>query len=275
MATEFGNLVELYQHSCTEYSSKKALGTKENNEWNWVSFGELKELIDNARGGLKQAGASKGDMIAIISDNRLEWAVCCYATYGLGAAYVPMYEKQLPQDWKFILEDSGSKICIAATQKIYEQLKELQPQIETLDRIFCFELPNEHEDSYNTLLSVGKDSPVEAILPDGEDTAGFIYTSGTTGKPKGVVLTHANITSNLNSLHRVFDLAGEDVSLAFMPWAHSMGQTVELHGMLSYGATIAINDEIPNLINNLAEVRPTVLVAVPRIFNKIYDGDEA
>ena len=210
-------------------------------------------------------------MIAIISDNRLEWAVCCYATYGLGAAYVPMYEKQLPQDWKFILEDSGSKICIAATQKIYEQLKELQPQIETLDRIFCFELPNEHEDSYNTLLSVGKDSPVEAILPDGEDTAGFIYTSGTTGKPKGVVLTHANITSNLNSLHRVFDLAGEDVSLAFMPWAHSMGQTVELHGMLSYGATIAINDEIPNLINNLAEVRPTVLFAVPRIFNKIYD----
>ena len=271
MATEFSSLVELYQHSCKEYASKKALGTKTNNQWNWVSFGELNQLIDHARGGLSKTGIAQGDMVAVISDNRLEWAVCCYATYGLGAAYVPMYEKQLPEDWKFILEDSGSKVCIAATQKIYEQIKELQPELPNLQRVICFNLPDEHEDSYAALLSVGQDNPVDAVMPKGEDTAGFIYTSGTTGKPKGVVLTHRNITSNLNSLHRVFDLAGEDVSLAFMPWAHSMGQTVELHGMLSYGASIAINDEIPNLIDNLAEVKPTVLFAVPRIFNKIYD----
>lgn len=217
-------------------------------------------------------GVGPGDMVAVISDNRLEWAVCCYGTYGLRGSYVPMYEKQLPKDWKFILEDSGSKICIAATVEIYDSVKALQAEIGTLERVLCFELPSDHEDSYDTLLAAGADHPAEVLFPETTETAGFIYTSGTTGKPKGVVLSHSNITSNLNSLHRVFDLESNDVSLAFMPWAHSMGQTCELHGLLSYGASIAINDEIPNLVANLADVKPTILFAVPRIFNKIYDG---
>jgi long-chain acyl-CoA synthetase len=272
VAKEFNNLVELYLHSCETYGSKPALATKRASGWSWTTFSQLHAMIDQARGGLQAAGVARGDMVSVISNNRLEWAVCCYATYGLGASYVPMYEKQLPKEWKFILEDSGSKICIAATQEIYEQVKELQSEVACLERVLCFELPEDHEDSYAALLATGSNNAVEPLMPESTDTAGFIYTSGTTGKPKGVVLTHGNITSNLNSLHRVFDLEVSDVSLAFMPWAHSMGQTVELHGMLSYGAAVAINDEIPNLLGNLADVKPTILFAVPRIFNRIYDA---
>ena len=262
----------MFVHSCETYTDRNALGRKTGSGWTWTTFTELKQSVDQARGGLAKMDVGPGDMVAVISDNRLEWAVCCYATYGLRGSYVPMYEKQLPKEWKFILEDSGSKICIAATVEIYDVLKGMQDEIATLERVLCFELPSDHEDSYDALLATGQDHPAEVQVPETTETAGFIYTSGTTGKPKGVVLSHSNITSNLNSLHRVFDLESDDVSLAFMPWAHSMGQTCELHGLLSYGASIAINDEIPNLVANLADVRPTILFAVPRIFNKIYDG---
>ena len=198
MAKEFNNLVELYLHSCETYGSKPALATKRASGWSWTTFAQLHAMIDQARGGLSAAGVTEGNMVAVISDNRLEWAVCCYATYGLGAAYVPMYEKQLPKEWKFILEDSGSKVCIAATQEIYEQVKTLQAEVACLERVFCFELPDDHEDSYAALLATGASNAIDPVMPESSDTAGFIYTSGTTGKPKGVVLTHGNITSNLN-----------------------------------------------------------------------------
>ena len=272
MAREFSNLIEMFVHSCETYTDRNALGRKTSSGWEWTTFSELNSLVDQARGGLAAMGVGPGDMVAVISDNRLEWAVCCYATYGRRGSYVPMYEQQLPKEWKFILEDSGSKICIAANVEIYEAVMGLKDQLPTLERVLCFELPGDHEDSYGALLGSGSGNPVDTMQPDTTETAGFIYTSGTTGLPKGVVLSHSNITSNLNSLHQVFDLESTDVSLAFMPWAHSMGQTCELHGLLSYGASIAVNDEIPNLIANLADVRPTVLFAVPRIFNKIYDG---
>jgi long-chain acyl-CoA synthetase len=101
--------------------------------------------------------------------------------------------------------------------------------------------------------------------------AGFIYTSGTTGKPKGVLLSHHNITSNLGSLLELFTFEPEDRSLAFLPWAHSYGQ-IELHALLARGSSTAINDDVARLLPNLAEVKPTVLVAVPRIFNRIYEA---
>src|SRR5204862_4641080 len=123
--------------------------------------------------------------------------------------------------------------------------------------------------SWRDLLAAGAALPVEALSPDPGDVAGFIYTSGTTGKPKGALLSHRNITSNIEAVHQIIELSPEDRYLSFLPWAHSYGQTVELHMLLSWGAAMAINDELPRLLDNLVEVKPTVLVAVPRIFNRI------
>jgi long-chain acyl-CoA synthetase len=99
-----------------------------------------------------------------------------------------------------------------------------------------------------------------------------LYTAGTTGEPKGVVLSHSNMVSNVNAVRALFPITCEDNSLAFLPWAHAFGQTCELHMLTSYGCAIAINDEVPNLVGNLAEVKPSILISVPRIFNRIYDG---
>jgi long-chain acyl-CoA synthetase len=101
---------------------------------------------------------------------------------------------------------------------------------------------------------------------------GFIYTSGTTGKPKGVLLSHNNIVSNINGVSRFFPIDARDISLCFLPWAHSFGQTCELHFLITRGAAMALAESVEKLIDNFSEIKPTILIAVPRIFNRIYDG---
>src|SRR5690606_31465162 len=103
----------------------------------------------------------------------------------------------------------------------------------------------------------GKKVPNEQPQPD--DLAGLIYTSGTTGNPKGVRLSHANLASNVSAMHEVFPMSPEDRSLSFLPWAHSFGQTVELHGLFSMGASMGIAESVDKIIDNLAEVKPTLL----------------
>lgn len=273
MPRKFETLVQLFQNSVEDYGAKEAFGEKQaDGSWKWIHFQELKTMVDEARSGLAQLGVEHGDRVAIIADNRIEWAVLAFASFGLGACFVPMYEAQKPDEWAFILEDSGAKVVIGASNAIYEELAQLKGKIETLEHAVGLELPASNADSYAALRARGreKDCPVHAVQRD--DLAGFIYTSGTTGNPKGVKLSHWNFSSNVQAAAARFDFTIDDTSLAFLPWAHSFGQTAELYTLFHFGATIAINDEVPHLITNLPEVRPTVLVAVPRIFNRIYDG---
>jgi long-chain acyl-CoA synthetase len=134
------------------------------------------------------------------------------------------------------------------------------------------ELSPEHEDSFAALEARGQGRQVAPLRVDGATTCGFIYTSGTTGNPKGVLLSHGNIASNVNAVESLFPIREADCSLSFLPWAHSFGQTCELHCLLSRGATVAIAESIDKLGENLLEVRPTILFCVPRLFNRIYDG---
>jgi long-chain acyl-CoA synthetase len=275
MPVKFENLVELYERSCREFAGRQLFGVKQAAGWTWLTYAEFGELVNAFRGGLASLGVGRGDVVAIIADNRVEWAVACYATYGLGASYVPMYQAQLAKEWQFILEDCGAKVAIGATNAIVETLRRMQPELPALPHLVGLELPATDDHSYAALLDVGRQRPVPSVSPSGDDVAGLIYTSGTTGMPKGVILTHGNITSNVNAIHEVFEFQADDRSLAFLPWAHSFGQTCELHCLLSMGCSMAINDDIKNLVQNLGEVKPTVLYAVPRVFNRLYDGVNA
>ncbi|MEB2313512.1 MAG: long-chain fatty acid--CoA ligase [Sorangiineae bacterium] len=272
MSEAFTNLVELCDRSCEKHAERELFGTKHGSQWKWLSYGDFKTQVDQFRGALAALGVGAGDKVGIIANNRVEWAVAAYATYGLGAAFVPMYEAQLPKEWKFILEDCTAKICIGATPAIYAKLKELAAELPALEHVIGLELDESEPESYRALLARGERNPVPAKQPSSGDTAGFIYTSGTTGNPKGVILSHGNITSNINAVHTIFTFDSNDRSLSFLPWAHSFGQTCELHALLSMGCSMAINDDVANLVGNLADVRPTILFAVPRIFNRIYDG---
>lgn len=273
MPRQFQTLVELFQNSVEDFGAKEAFGEKQSDgSWKWVHFAEVGRMVEDARGGLALLGVGPGDKVAIVSDNRVEWAVLAFATFGLGAAYVPMYEAQKPDEWEFILADSGAKVVVGASNVIAEQLAQIESSLSTLEHVVGLELPADDPRSYKALLKRGSATPAAVHPVQKSDLAGLIYTSGTTGNPKGVELTHWNFSSNVLSAAERFDFTVEDTSLAFLPWAHSFGQTAELYTLLHYGATIAINDDVPHLITNLPEVRPTVLVAVPRIFNRIYDG---
>ncbi len=270
-SNDFTSLVNMQERVCAEFATRPAIGTKRNKRYEWTSYADLGKRVDAFRSALSQMGVERGQKVAIISNNREEWAVAAYATYGLGAHYVPMYEAQLPKDWKYILNDSEAVVLIVANEEIYEKTLGFLDEIEHLNHLVCIESASE-DYSYASWMSRGGASPVPSVEPDGSETAGLIYTSGTTGKPKGVILSHDNFTSNVNSVNAVFPREADDVSCSFLPWAHSFGQTAELHCMLSAGCSIGIAESVQTLMDDFLLVKPTVLFSVPRIFNKIYDG---
>ena len=275
MPVKFESLVDLCEQSCRSFADRQLFGVKEGTGWTWMTYARFHGLVDAFRGGLASLGIGRGDKVAMIADNRVEWAVACYATYGLAACFVPMYQAQLAKEWHFIIEDCAAKAAIGATNTITEQLRKMRAEIPTLEHVIGLELPASDDHSYAALLEAGRARPVPAGSPKGADVAGLIYTSGTTGLPKGVILSHGNICSNVNAIHQIFTFDSDDRSLAFLPWAHSFGQTCELHCLVSMGCSMAINDDIKNLVPNLAEVKPTVLYAVPRVFNRLYEGVNA
>ena len=271
-SVEFSNLVEMFERSVEAFKSNQLFGTKVNGTYQWKTYGEVGAMVDAFRAGLASLGVGKGDAVAVIANNRVEWAVAAYATYGLGAKYVPMYEAQLPKEWHYILSDCGAKVLLAANDEIYGKTKGFIEEIETLEHVVNFNGPASNPMSFEGLCAAGRKAPVPSVSPSPEDICGFIYTSGTTGNPKGVLLSHGNISSNINAVHAIFPMDQEDVSLSFLPWAHSFGQTVELHTLLSYGASLGLAESVATILVNLEEVRPTLLFSVPRIFNRIYAG---
>jgi len=266
----YSTLAEMQQQRCKAYADRRLFGTKEGGSYKWLSYKGFAELVEACRGGLAQLGIGKDDKVAIISDNRVQWAVAAYACYGLGAVYVPMYEKQLPKDWTYILNDCGAKVLIVATDKIAEKTKGFPDELEKLEHII--NLVGSGEGTWDGLIESGKANPADCNDVAGDDVAGLIYTSGTTGNPKGVILTHGNITANLRGMRIRFPIDPDDGSLSFLPWAHSFGQTCELHGLLSSGGSMGLAESVDKLLVNLGEVRPTLLFSVPRVFNKIYDA---
>lgn len=262
----------MQEQSCREYPNNNVFGTKKNGTYEWITYKEVAQQIDNFRAALASLGVKKGDKVAVIADNRVEWAVGAYATYGLGAHYVPMYESQLPKDWKFIVEDSDSVVLLVAKQEIYDQTASWAKENAKLRHVICFDAPESADYSFAAHLKKGAALSVPSTRPTESEVAGLIYTSGTTGQPKGVVLSHGNFISNVNAIHEVFPMSDTDVSLSFLPWAHSFGQTCELHCLFSMGAALGLAESPTTLLQNFLEVRPTLLFAVPRVFNRIYDG---
>jgi long-chain acyl-CoA synthetase len=268
---QFDTLVEIFEHAIKTHGSRQLFGTKRDGTWTWLSYAEFGKQVDGMRGGLAGLGIGKGDAVAIIANNRVEWAVAAYATYGLGGTFVPMYEAQHVKEWEFILSDCEAKLLVVSTKAILEKALPLLDKLPKLEGIVCIESGAASSDSrvhaYDALVAK---PPAPLVKVDKADVAGLIYTSGTTGNPKGVILTHHNFASNVSAIHAVFPMSPEDRSLSFLPWAHSFGQTLELHGLFSMGASVAICEGVDKILDNLLEVQPTLLFSVPRIFNRLY-----
>ncbi len=264
------NLVELFENSVKRFPDKPFLGTKnKQGEYEWVTYREVGRRVDNLRAGLAGLGIQPRDAVGIISNNSTDWAVAHYASVGLGAFFVPMYEAELVQVWEYIVKDSAVKVLFVSKPEIYEKIREFPTRIPTLEKIILIQ--GEGEDTMAELEKIGEQNPVKSIYPDTEEVAVLVYTSGTTGDPKGVLLMHMNWTSNHHA--RVKAYPGYDYndrSLSLLPWAHCFGLG-ELHTFTAMGASMGFMESTNTVISDMAKIRPTMLIAVPRIFNKVYD----
>jgi long-chain acyl-CoA synthetase len=270
----FQTLVDIFQHATESFGPRPLFGTKKAGGWTWLTYAEFGSMVNGFRGGLASLGIKSGDCVAIVANNRVEWAVAAYACFGVGATFVPMYEAQSPKEWDFIVRDCEAKALIVANDVVLAKAKGLLDGVASLRHVIRLDGPTNGSTSdprivtYESLRDSGK--KIDSIRPSPADTAVLIYTSGTTGNPKGVMLTHVNIAANVSAVYDVFPMEMADRSLSFLPWAHVFGQTVELHVLFSTGASMAICEGVDKILDNLAEVRPTLLFSVPRVFNKLY-----
>ena len=265
------NLVEFLERSVAKYPDHPLFGTKNvSGTYDWVTYREVGRRVDNLRGGLTRQGIGKGDAVGLIANNRVEWAVAAFAAYGLGARFIPMYESELLHVWEYIITDSAVKVLLVSKQDIYDKIKNFTGKIPTLQKIFVIDATG--PGTMTELESVGQENPMPSLHPNPDDIAVLIYTSGTTGDPKGVLLSHGNLTSNSHAGRKFYPELNENSrTLSILPWAHSFGQTAELYTMIQLGGSIGFMEKPTTIVSDMAQVRPTFLIAVPRVFNKIYD----
>jgi len=267
----YKTLVELYDRSIQAFHGNAAFGTKKDGRWTYLTYGEFGALADRFRAGLAALGVERGDRMAIIANNRVEWPIAECASLRLGAAFVPMYEAQNPTEWEFIVRDCAAKVLIVANDRVLAKVGRLLDSVPTLKKIVVVDGVSNGDARVTTYAALlGSPSSVAPAPPSSDDVAAILYTSGTTGTPKGVILTHGNLASNVSGAHEVFPIKPVDRTLSFLPWAHAFGLTAELHTLLSFGGSMAICEGMDRILDNLVEVRPTILCVVPTIFNRLY-----
>jgi long-chain acyl-CoA synthetase len=265
------NLVEFLERSVAKYPDHPLFGTKNvSGTYDWMTYREVGRRVDNLRSGLVRQGIGKGDAVGLIANNRVEWAIAAFAAYGLGARFIPMYESELLHIWEYIITDSAVKVLLVSKPEIYDKIKNFTEKIPTLQKIFVIDATG--PGTMAELESVGQENPMPSLHPNPDDIAVLIYTSGTTGDPKGVLLSHGNFTSNSHAGRKFYpELNANSRTLSILPWAHSFGQTAELYTMIQLGGSIGFMEKPATIVSDMAQVRPTFLIAVPRVFNKIYD----
>src|SRR6185295_16434447 len=182
---KFATLVDIYTDAIKTFPDNPIFGTKRQGSWSWLTYREFGRRTDAFRAGLSELGFARGDRIAIIANNRVEWAVAAYACFGLGVAFVPMYEAQNPKEWEFIIKDCEAKGVIVATDAIAEKVKPLLESVSSLKYVISMDTATKAEGKVKSFKDLEKtEKKVPCIKPEVKDTACFIYTSGTTGSPK-------------------------------------------------------------------------------------------
>jgi long-chain acyl-CoA synthetase len=265
---------EIAAVSCEVWSEKKIFGTRVGDGYEWITYGEFGEMVQKFRNVLQHHKIERGDKVALISNNRVEWAVAMYAVTGIGAQLVPMYEAQLEKDWKYIINDSDAKLALVATDIIYDKVNTFIGNVGKLESVICFDSDEQYLHSYKRWMNLVKDEPpIPMAKMKPNEISTIIYTSGTTGNPKGVELSHDNVVSNCKSSHERWKgkLSGH-TSMAFLPWSHVYGQTAELHSLIASGSAMGIVAKREEIVASIGLIKPSVIMSVPMLFNKVFDG---
>jgi len=265
------NVVEMLENTVGKFPNREFLGEKnKKGDYEWITYSDFGRRVDNCRAGLALLGIKKDDAVGIISNNSIDWAIGFFATCGLAARYVPMYEAELVQVWKYIINDADIKVLFVSKKAIYEKIKDFIGSFPKLEKVIIME--GDGPDSMKELEKNGAGNPVKSVYPDQSAIGVLIYTSGTTGDPKGVLLSQGNLSSNSHARLKMFSRFDENErTLNILPWAHVFGLG-EMITFMQLGASSGLAESPNTIVDDIVKVKPTFLIAVPRVFNRVYDG---
>ncbi len=254
---------------------------KDKGEWKPITAKQMYGRVRAVAEQLQSWGVGKGDRVALVGENRWEWPVIDFAVLAIGAADVPMYQTLTPEQMVFILNNSGAKVIFLSTKDQFDKLLKVADQVTTVEHVVVWDDGDyQGAEKLSTLLKrapelESRDQDFDAMLhtvkPD--DLASIIYTSGTTGDPKGVALTHDNMASNLRHSTDGLGIVKGDSSISFLPLSHALARHLD-YAMYAHEATISYLPKFDDLPNAMKAVRPTIFLAVPRVFEKVRQAVE-
>ena len=271
---------DLFYRSVDTYRKPEHLKYKKDGSWHAVSSEELRAAVEETSMGLRSLGVGRGDKVAIVSENRPEWAFADLATLCLGGADATIYPTLTPPQVQYILEDSESKVVFVSSATQAAKVNEVRARLPRLQHVVRFDrAPVPGTTSLDELRARGREALVadrdavrrRAAEVTRDDLATLIYTSGTTGDPKGVMLTHGNLVHNVLAAEKVFPMVNQEwTALSFLPLCHSFERTAGHNFMLHAGVTIAYAESVEKVPENMQEVRPSIMCSVPRLYEKMY-----
>ena len=275
-----GTLNQLFFDAVAKFNRPDALQVKAGGTYHSISHAEVALRVRRAALGLEGLGVSRGARVAILSENRPEWAIADFAALTSALTDVPIYPTLPPDQIAYILKDSGAVTIFVSNRGQAEKIKEIRGQLPALRTVIGFdEIPGLTDFSMAELERRGaeldSDSTIERYRRDAltvkpDDLATIIYTSGTTGEPKGVMLSHDNIFSNVAAARTAIPFEGRDIALSFLPLSHIFERMAGHYMMWATGTSIAYAESIDTVPVNLQEVRPTLVLSVPRLYEKMY-----
>ena len=276
MAIKVTRLFDFPYYQMETYNLDKAFTSKTSGEWKSITSKEYIAQANQISRGLINLGVKPNDKIAVISStNRTEWNICDIGILQTGAQNVPIYPTISEEDYEYVLNHSESIYCFVSDKEVLKKINKIKTKTKLI-KIFTFD-DIKGEESWNKVLELGKDVNTQIIVEERKDNvkeddlATLIYTSGTTGKPKGVMLSHKNIVSNILSSKKYVPLDyGNSKALSFLPICHIFERMI-LYLYQYCGVSIYFAESIEKLTENAQEIKPQVMTAVPRLYEKIYD----
>jgi len=276
-----GNLNALFFDALERHPKPDALQVKRGGTYHPISSRELADTVRHVALGLQEIGIQRGDRVAILSENRPEWVFADYACLTSGFTDVPVYPTLPAEQIPYLLNDSAAVAIFTSTPEQAEKIASVRGQLRTIRHVIGFgTTKNPGEDfTLNDIRARGRavDSPqriaaykAQALAVKPDDLATLIYTSGTTGDPKGVMLTHDNLYSNVLAGAAAIPFGGNDTTLSFLPLSHSFARMADYYLMIHTGTTISYAESMDTIAVNLSEVKPTLVLSVPRVFEKLY-----
>jgi long-chain acyl-CoA synthetase len=271
-------LSQLFLNTIKSYQKDDLMLYKKDGSYTPISTDEFGKQVKHFALGLKDLGLEAGDKLIILSGNRPEWVMTDLANLCLGGVTVPIYTSLVPEQIKYIIDNSDAKVVVFSDEEMWEKIKAIQTELTKVERYITYQVDG--PDGVLTFAEIQKrGEELEESHPDlfeelalqvkSDDVASIIYTSGTTGVPKGVMLMHSNFVSNIQSVLTVIKFSQKDTVLSFLPLSHVLERMVTF-AYLYKGCSIGYAESIETVAENLLEIRPHIMVSVPRVFEKIY-----